>query len=848
MNLLLQKRGLIFLALIVLLLLAASAVWLAQRIERDERRQITHFLSNQVAITHQALVSWANEYQAVAAAWATTPEVIAATQQLLARAQNASSLRSAPAQNRLRDLLQPVYAQRNYQGYAIITRDYRNIASLRNEVIGETSVLTEKPLFLADIFSGRAALSLPLRAEIDLVDEAGELRAGMPSMFVGAPIYDKSGGIIAALVFRLDPGEDFSALFNRARIGATGETYAFDGQARMISSSRFTPQLREIGLLAPGASSILNISLTDPGVDLTAGGQAPVTSKPQELTLMAQRAFAGESGSSWKSYRDYRGAPVVGAWLWDEALGVGIASEMSDVEITSFLRPHNFTITISTALAMLMIVFLLWVFIKSRAQIAASEEKFSKVFKATPDPVIITSTRSGVILDVNEGFVRATGYAREDAVGKTTVELGLWTEATQRSALIDQILHRGRVTNVECKFKVRSGAELTGLASAEIIELRREKCFLAIVKDITERKRMEEALAKREQDYRLVTENAPALIAYFGRDLRHRFVNQQYAQWYGLAARTIIGMPLLDVLGKDEYEQTRIQREMAFAGQRLSFDARSQQRGGQRRWVSISYVPHIGEGKQVDGIYALITDIHERKMAEDKTRELLAQNRELTQRMFEIQERERRTIARELHDEFGQLLTAINIHAHTIAEQYDGPASKIRDSANVIINCVNKMQKGVRNLIHHLRPSVMDDLGLVESVRELIAQWREQHPHIDCELVMGEDLEALGEELNITLYRMVQEGLTNVAKHSGATEVTVCLSLTDDGGHIEVRIEDNGVGLMPGQASGKGVGLPGMRERVLAVGGEFSYCNTRKGGFCIEAMLPCNGLREVIAS
>ncbi|MEW5754813.1 MAG: PAS domain S-box protein [Pseudomonadota bacterium] len=847
MGLLLQKRGLIALSLIVMLLLATSAVWLAKRIERDERKQITAFLSTQIDVTYQAFKSWANEFQAVAAAWATSPEVVQATRSLLAGPQTPSGLRKSPLQDRLRELLQPVYAQRNYQGYSIIGRDYRVIASLRNELIGETSILTQRPLFLADVFSGSAAVTLPMESEIELVDEDGELRRGISTMFVGAPIYDKGGGIIAALVFRLDPTQDFTELFERSRIGASGETYAFDNQALMISRTRFTPQLREMGLLAPGANSILNIRLLDPGINLTEAGHPPPPGGERPLTRMAQRAFEGGAGASWKSYRDYRGVPVVGAWLWDEALGLGIASEMEEAEIKAYVAPHNFAIMFTTIAAELMIVFLLWVFIKSRAQIAESKEKFSKVFHATPDPIIITSSRNGKILDVNEGFTRATGYDRAEVLGKTTAELDLWLDTAQRSALIDQILKNRRVTNVECAFRVKNGAVLTGLASAEIIDINHEMCFLAIVKDITERKRMEDALAKSEQDYRLVTENAPALIAYYGRDLRYRFVNRRYAEWFGVSAQQIIGMHVRDVIGAEAFENTRLQREWALAGQPVLFDAWSTVKGGHRRWVSIHYVPHIGEQGRVDGIYALITDVHERKMAENMTRELLAQNRDLTQRLFGIQERERRAIARELHDEFGQLLTAINLHAHTIAEHNHGIAPEIRDSAQVIVNCVSKMQKGVRTLIHRLRPSVMDDLGLGESVHELVTQWREQHPHIDCELVMGDDLDDLGEELNITLYRMIQEGLTNVAKHSGATEVTVCLNRADDGSRVELRIEDNGVGLMSGHSTGKGFGLPGMRERVLAAGGEFSYCNAQKGGFCVEAMLPCRVHNEAIS-
>ncbi len=234
-------------------------------------------------------------------------------------------------------------------------------------------------------------------------------------------------------------------------------------------------------------------------------------------------------------------------------------------------------------------------------------------------------------------------------------------------------------------------------------------------------------------------------------------------------------------------------------------------------------------------------DITERQRAEKKTHELLKQNRALTQRLFGIQEAERRHLSRELHDEFGQLLTAVNIHAQVIVQQAQDLSPEIRDSARIIAEGAVQILQHMRGMIRQLRPVALDDLGLAVSLRELIAQHRAQYPNLAIELFLQGDLDSLEEPINIALYRVVQEGLTNVIKHAEAGTLLIQVSRQGDAqtgtDWLTLLLDDDGIG-MADQQRVAGMGLTGMRERILAAGGEFIIGPSRNGGTKIEARIP----------
>ena len=160
---------------------------------------------------------------------------------------------------------------------------------------------------------------IPMIASLDGKDKKS------PAMFFAAPIKNKQGAVIAVTTQRVDPSRDFTRLIQLGRLGKSGETYAFGRYGKMLSESRFNEDLRKAGLIKQGQKSILAVSVRDPGGDMTKGFRPSVPRYQQPLTLMAQQATKGKSGLNVEGYRDYRGAPVYGAWLWDDKLGVGLA-------------------------------------------------------------------------------------------------------------------------------------------------------------------------------------------------------------------------------------------------------------------------------------------------------------------------------------------------------------------------------------------------------------------------------------------------------------------------------------------------------------------------------------------
>ena len=242
-----------------------------------------------------------------------------------------------------------------------------------------------------------------------------------------------------------------------------------------------------------------------------------------------------------------------------------------------------------------------------------------------------------------------------------------------------------------------------------------------------------------------------------------------------------------------------------------------------------------------------IVDITERKRAEEKSQELLQQNRSLTQRFFDAQEKERRYLARELHDEFGQWLTTIQLNTQNITNLIGKQSPDVEACIVSIVNSAAHIQQDIRGMIHSLWSALLDELGLADSLRELVNQWQEHNPNTNCVLNLEGELDNLGDTLDITLYRLVQEGLTNVTKHAQASHVAVTLRRKHrnikNKYNINLTIKDNGKGFDP-NVFNNGFGLPGMRERVLAAGGNFSVHGSREQGMRLEAQLLINPIES----
>jgi len=236
-------------------------------------------------------------------------------------------------------------------------------------------------------------------------------------------------------------------------------------------------------------------------------------------------------------------------------------------------------------------------------------------------------------------------------------------------------------------------------------------------------------------------------------------------------------------------------------------------------------------------------ELNLRLAAQSALARALEENRLLSQRSMQVQEEERRNLARELHDELGQSLNAIKVDAVTIRDGSENVA-EVQRGAKAIIEVSGQVYDVVRSLLQRLRPVALDELGLRSAVEYGIEQWRRRHVAVRCNFSTQGDLDGLSEEINITLYRLAQECLTNVAKHAQATSVAIVLARADSSEHngteISFSFEDNGRGFDPARRS-QGLGLVGLRERVEALGGHFDLQSAPGEGVRVRASIPVKG-------
>ncbi|MEH2475303.1 two-component system sensor histidine kinase UhpB [Nitrobacteraceae bacterium AZCC 2161] len=222
--------------------------------------------------------------------------------------------------------------------------------------------------------------------------------------------------------------------------------------------------------------------------------------------------------------------------------------------------------------------------------------------------------------------------------------------------------------------------------------------------------------------------------------------------------------------------------------------------------------------------------------------------RRLAERVVSLQDVERKEIARELHDEFGPFLFALRAHASALQRIAGGAAPDIvalQTHGNAMLAQVNELQGLNRRVLERLRPAGLTELGLREALGALTRLWREAHPDVVIEMAIGPSLGTTSETVELTIYRVVQEALTNVFRHAGATRVVVSIVPTINSDHdaVAVCVQDNGAGLPADHRLG--LGLTGMRERVLALGGTMAVTSTPQG-VTVEANIP-SGAPQVLA-
>jgi len=230
-----------------------------------------------------------------------------------------------------------------------------------------------------------------------------------------------------------------------------------------------------------------------------------------------------------------------------------------------------------------------------------------------------------------------------------------------------------------------------------------------------------------------------------------------------------------------------------------------------------------------------------RRATEVRLEEALAENQRLAQQYLDIQEYERKALARDLHDELGQYLNVIKLDAVSIRDARQPPDPLVNDAARALIENVDRVYGVVSSLIRQLRPVGFDELGVAAALEHCVDDWRARLPALSIDFSIDRNaFDAIDEIRALAVFRLVQEALTNIARHAQATCVEIRIRRRRQSGTqetVEVSIIDNGSGADL-NAPRTGLGLVGMRERVAAFGGSLELASRRGAGFKVMASLP----------
>ncbi|MDJ0817727.1 MAG: transporter substrate-binding domain-containing protein, partial [Desulfobacterales bacterium] len=390
------------------------------------------------------------------------PELVTLVKRLLALTPDSESLLSSDALRDTRDFFKNNEDVFSNLGFFIINTDNISIGSMRDTNIGTPNLISlQRPDLLRRAFAGNVLFVPPIESDVPLGKglRADGTRNPSTKFFIG-PVRGSSGQIIAVMTLRVDPARDFSQLLVPSVMHQTGEIYAFSEQGEMLSESRFGGLLRRIGLIGEDQPSALNVAIRDPGVNLVAGQRPPIERSRQPLTRMASHALllkadmakAGQTTGRSKieidtgGYRDYRGVPVYGAWLWDADLDLGLAAEIDVAEAMSDyyqLRRTvfwvlGFTLVLSVGAVLLVLILgerTSHALIRARDNLEATVDQRTAELQENQKQLEAAVERSGLILDsagegifgvdlegkvafINPAANRMLGYGPDELIGQ----------------------------------------------------------------------------------------------------------------------------------------------------------------------------------------------------------------------------------------------------------------------------------------------------------------------------------------------------------------------------------------------------------------------------------------------
>lgn len=453
--------------------------------------------------------------------------------------------------------------------------------------------------------------------------------------------------------------------------------------------------------------------------------------------------------------------------------------------------------------------------------------------------IYYVSDRSGKLVYASPNLFLRSGYSERELLGQSYIRL---IHETDRKRVVDFYVEQSMAGTVDmtCEFRARlrdgspvwveQSTRVVRNGNGSIVEYRN------VARDVSERKRAEDAILRARENYRSIFENAVEGIYQSRADGGYLSVNPALARIYGYESAEEMMRLVVDIgrqIYVDPLKREEFMMHLRNGGKVQGFEYEAYRKDGSKIWVS-SNARVVFDTQKGESFYeGTIEDITDRKLIEEATREH-------TRRIIEAQETERKRVSRDLHDSVNQLLSSVKFRLQSVESNVTGRNKALRKEALETRNLLEQAIQEVRRISQNLRPSVLDDLGLLAAVRSTCNEFQSR-TGIGVEVVARDVPKRLPAEIEVTLYRIIQEGLNNIEKHSQATAAHLWLRRIDSS--VQAVIKDNGTGFdakrprTNGKARG-GLGLVGMKERVSFVGGALIVSSEAGHGTEIEVRIP----------
>ncbi len=444
---------------------------------------------------------------------------------------------------------------------------------------------------------------------------------------------------------------------------------------------------------------------------------------------------------------------------------------------------------------------------------------------------------------VNDESSRMLGYSNEEMLSMRVSDIDPAWSREDIFAMWQRVREQrgsGSFTFETCH-KSKQGEMITVEVSSNPFVYEESNYSMCVVKDIRERKKLEQMAHVREQEFRVLVENSPDMVVRFGTDLRCQYANPAALRHLHLSAEELRGRTLREQLGDlscvghierliTEVVSTQIEAE----GELVESD--SPLTGG----TVINHTRCVPEFDQHGSLVSVmvvgrdITAIHyaEKKLEDSHMRlRLLARQREVSR------EEERKRIAREIHDELGQHLTSLRMGISLLRIQFSKDNPLLHERVVHLMGLADKTIQVVRNVATRLRPNVLD-MGLTPALEWLRDEFISRHQGCCCRLIAPEQEVRLNDEQATAAFRVAQESLTNISRHAQASEVVILV--IRHARSVVLTVRDNGCGFVCDQRKDNAFGLMGMRERGRMLGGNVDIESHPSVGTRVTLTIPLN--------